>query len=131
MCIDDVLVIGKGGFYQHIDQIRVIFSSLCATGMKFNAPKCILGLKYIPYLGYVITQELIKPDMNKVQDIMDLEQHTIKTEAQALIGMVQYYGKIWLRRSHVLAPLSYASIKPKGRSILWNDNLEVSLKDIK
>ena len=78
MCIDDVLVIGKGGFYQHIDQIRVIFSSLCATGMKFNAPKCILGLKYIPYLGYVITQELIKPDMNKVQDIMDLEQHTIK-----------------------------------------------------
>ena len=55
--INNILVLGKGGFYQHIDQIRVIFARICAIGLKANAPKCIVGLKEIPFLGYIITQE--------------------------------------------------------------------------
>ena len=34
---------------------------------------------------------------------------------------------ICTRRSHVLSPLAEAAIGPKGRSITWNDNMEVLL----
>ena len=81
--------------------------------IKVNAPKCIFGLKYIPYLGYVITREGIKPDPKKVQGIMDLGQKATTTEVQALIVMFQYYWDMWHMRSHVLDFLIEADSGPK------------------
>ena len=46
--IDDILVLVKGIFYQHIYQIRVIFARMSVAGLKFNDPKVIFGLNDIP-----------------------------------------------------------------------------------
>ena len=92
----------------------MILGRLCAAGLKVNALKCSFGLKEIPYLIYVITREVIKPDPKKVQGTMDIGRPTTTTETRALTGMVQYYRDIWLRRSHVVAPLTEAYIVPKG-----------------
>ena len=54
--IDDILVLSKDCFRNHIEQLRIIFGRLHAAGLKFNAPKCSFWLKEIPYLGYVITR---------------------------------------------------------------------------
>ena len=70
--IDDILVLGKDGFENHIEKLIIIFGRMRAAGLKVNAPKCSLRLKEIPYLGYLITRGGIKPDPNKVQGIMDL-----------------------------------------------------------
>ena len=53
--IDDILVLIKDSFEEHIEQLIMVFSRLHAAGLKVNAPKCSLVLKGIPYLGYVIT----------------------------------------------------------------------------
>ena len=45
MYIDDILVLSKDNFENHIYQLRIIFCRLRAAGLKFNAPKWILGLK--------------------------------------------------------------------------------------
>ena len=37
--VDYILVLSKDIFENHIDQLRKIFSRLCAAGLKFNAPK--------------------------------------------------------------------------------------------
>ena len=96
----------------------MIFSRLHAAGLKVNAPKCSFGSKDIPYLGYVITREGIKPYLNKLQGFMNLGRPEITTVARALIGMVQYYRDMWPRRSHILAPLTEAASDPKGRQIV-------------
>ena len=111
--------------------MRIIFGRLRAAGLKVHAPKCIFWLKDIPYLGCVITRECIKPDPNKVQVIVYLGRPFTTTEARALIDMVQYYRKMWARRSHILAPLTEVAIDPKGRKILWDDALEISFKELK
>ena len=90
-----------------------------------------LGLKDIPYLGYIITWEGIKTDPKKLQGIIDIARPTTTTEARSRIGMVQYYMDMWPRRSHVLDPMMEAAIGPKGREILWNDDLEVNFREIK
>ena len=88
--IDDILLLSKDSFENHIHQLRMIFSILCAAGLKVNAPKCTFGLKEIPYLGCLITRKGIKPDPNKVQGIMDIGRPATTTEARALICMVKY-----------------------------------------
>ena len=52
--IDNILVLGKGKFYQHIYQIIFIFVRICAAGLKVNAPKCSFVLNHITYLYAIL-----------------------------------------------------------------------------
>ena len=42
--INGILVLIKERFYNHIYQLRVIFSRLRSTGLKVNSPNCIFWL---------------------------------------------------------------------------------------
>ena len=48
--IDDILVLGKDRFENHIEHPRIIFGRLRAAGLNVNAPTCSFGLNEIPYL---------------------------------------------------------------------------------
>ena len=126
--IENILVLIKESFSEHIEQPRIVFSILCAAGLKFNSPKCSFGLNYIPYLGYLITQEGIKYYPDKLQGIIDTGRPTTTNEAQAITSMVKYYRDMWPRQSHILAPMKYMASGPKGRKIIWNDALEDPFK---
>ena len=56
MYTNDILILRKNSFEKHIEKPMIIFGRLRAAGLKVNAPKCSFGLKYIPYLGHVITR---------------------------------------------------------------------------
>ena len=129
--IDDILVLCKGSFDDHMQQLRLCFSRIQQAGLKINAKKCSFGLKEIPYLGYIITREGIKPDSKKIQGIMDIERPKTTTDVKSLIGMVQYYRDMWKSRSHILAPLTEASGGPKGSKIKWTDELEQAFNNLK
>jgi hypothetical protein len=129
--IDDILVLNKGTFKDHVEQLRVCFSRIQKAGLKINAKKCSFGLKEIPYLGYIITRQGVKPDPKKIQGIMDIKRPQTTTDIKSLIGMVQYYQDMWKSRSHVLAPLTEASTGPKGSKITWTEELEHSFIKLK
>ena len=126
--IDDILVLIKNCFRKHIEHLIMIFVRLCAAYLKVNAPECSFGLKDITYIGYFITREDIKPNPKKLHGIMDLGQPATNTEERALIGMIHYYREMWIRQSHILAPMSKAASSPKDRKLLWNES---SFKEIK
>ena len=69
--INDILVFCKDCFTIHMKQLDIIFGRFGDAGLKGYYLKCSLGLKNIPYLGYLITRESIKPYPKKVQGIMD------------------------------------------------------------
>ena len=96
--IDNLLVLVKGIFSQHIDKLIFLFNRLWAAGLKVNAPKCKFGLNEIPYLVYIVIREGIKSDPKKLQVIMDIGYPTKTTEAQSLINMVQKYRYMCPRR---------------------------------
>ena len=43
--INNIIVLGKGGLSQHIDQLRAILARLRDPGLKCNAPKFSFGFK--------------------------------------------------------------------------------------
>ena len=65
-CIDNILCIGKGTFNEHLNQLEEIFWRYKKAGLKVNASKYSFGLKEIPYLGYIISIDGLKPDPKKV-----------------------------------------------------------------
>ena len=75
----------------HITQLEEIFRRFQKAGLKVNAAKYKFGLKEIPYLGYIITMEGVKPDPKKIQGIMDLNKPQTAKEMKSLIGMILFY----------------------------------------
>ena len=46
-----------------MEDLRLILARLRNSVLKSNAKRYSLGLKGIPYLGYIITQEVIETDL--------------------------------------------------------------------
>ena len=63
-----ILVLNKGFFEDHIKQLCVILKKLNAL-LNVNANKCSFGVKEITYMGYIITQDGVKPNPKKFKEI--------------------------------------------------------------
>ena len=60
--INNILVLNKGKFLDHVEQPRICFLCIRKASLKINSKKCRFGLKDITYLGYGITREGVIPD---------------------------------------------------------------------
>ena len=50
--IDDLLVISKGTFENHLEELEEVFKRLMAAGLKVNAKKSFFARRELEYLGY-------------------------------------------------------------------------------
>ena len=67
--LDDILVISKDTFQDYLAKLYQALEKLCDAGLQINAPKSIFCTTKVEYLGYVLTQEGIKPQHKKVAAI--------------------------------------------------------------
>jgi hypothetical protein len=104
-CLDDLLYISKNSLKDHLEKLEEVLRRLCNAGLKVNAEKSTLCALEIEYLGYVLTRDSIKPQSNKVQEILAIQLPTGLKQFQHFLGMVQYYHDLWARQSKMLTPL--------------------------
>ena len=104
--IDDLLVITRGSFEDHMSQLNKVLQRLKDAGLRVNAKKSFFAKDELEYLGYWITRKGIQPLPNKVEAIHNITQPTTKRQLRRFIGMVNYYRDSSIRRSHILAPLT-------------------------
>jgi len=113
--IDDLLILTKGNFDTHLDNLEKVLERLQVAGLKINASKSFFAKGELEYLGYWITRDGIQPVSKKVDAIMNIAEPRTKKELRSFIGLVNYYRDMWIRRSHVLAPLARLTSK----SVKW------------
>ena len=109
--IDDILITMSTTFEDHLIKLEQVFKRLKQAGLKVNAKKSFFGKPEIEYLGYWITRYGIQPVAKKVQALLTVAEPKSKKELRRFIGMVNYYRDMWIRRSHVLAPLTRLTSK--------------------
>jgi len=104
--IDDILVVKKGSFEEHLEQLDEVFHRCKKTGLKMNTEKCRFGLNEINYLGYIVTLTGVKPNPKKIEAIKNIQRPTTVTEVRRLMGMVQYYVATFGLNVHTYSNLS-------------------------
>ncbi len=114
--IDDLLILTKGSFEEHLERIEQVFIRLQQAGLKVNARKSFFARGELEYLGYWITRQGIKPVASKVDAILKIAEPKNRKELRSFIGVVNYYRDMWIRRSHILAPLATLT----STSTPWN-----------
>ena len=104
--IDDLLVLSRGDFPDHLEKLNTVLERIRESGLKVNANKSFFARTELEYLGYWITQNGIKPMPNKVQAILQIQHPKNRKQLRSFIGVVNYYRDMWIRRSHLLTPLT-------------------------
>ena len=104
--LDDLLLVTKGDFNEHLVQLEQALTRLSEAGLKINASKSSFCQTELEYLGYWITRNGICPVAKKVEAILKIKEPTNVKQLQRFIGMINYYRDIWPQRSKLLAPLT-------------------------
>ena len=128
--LDDLLIISNGSFDDHLQQLDTVLHRLRLVGLKINVEKSAFFAPEIEYLGYLLTKEGIKPVLNKIQAVLDLQPPSTLKQLRSLLGMIQFYRDMWQRRSHILAPLTDLVGKGK-KKIDWTNIHQKSFDEMK
>ena len=127
--IDDLLVITKGSWNDHLEQLDEVLFRLKNAGLKVNAKKSFFGKGELEYLGYWITRKGIQPVPKKIMAIQKIKTPTNKKTLRSFIGMVNYYRDMWIRRSELLAPLT--KLCSKNAKWEWTNAQQTAFNNIK
>lgn len=81
------------------------------------------------YLGQVLNEEGVKPDVSKIEAIEKMKSPTCKKELQRFIGMIQYLSKFIPSLSAEAAPLR--QLLKQNSDWVWDENNEKVFKKLK
>ena len=127
--IDDLLVLTKSLFEDHLVKLDSVLKKLKRAGLKINASKSFFAQEELEYLGYWITREGILPIKKKIEAILKIARPTSRKELRSFIGSINYYRDMWKRRSEILAPLT--KLTSEKTKWLWNDKHQKAFEQIK
>ena len=117
--MDDLLVIGTETFEKHIEQVNEVLTRLEAKQMQVNPDKSFWAKDEVAYLGFLINQQGIKPQPEKIEAMLNIKPPTNKKFLRQFIGMVNYYKELFARRSDILKPLT--DMSGKNATFVWNE----------
>ncbi len=75
------------------ERLDTVFSRLKEAGAKLKPSKCDVFKKEVSCLGYIVSQEGVKPDMTKVEVIKNWPLPQILTDIRSFIGFMSYYRR--------------------------------------
>ena len=127
--IDKLLIITKGGWYNHLVKLEWTLQRLKDNGIKCNIEKSSFGQTDMEYLGFWVTRIGIRPINKEVEAIVKITPPKNTKEVRAFIGIINYYRYMWDRRSHLLHPLTEIT-SPKVK-FKWNNVEQKTFDDIK
>jgi hypothetical protein len=107
VCIDDVLLVSKTTFLNHLFKLDEVLRRIRLAGLKINAKKSFFAKDEVESLGHWVTRKGIQPMPKKVDAMMHLEEPKIRKQLRGFIGMINYCRDMWRHRSHALAPLAH------------------------
>ena len=87
--LDDIMVFSST-LEEHLEHLSIIFGKLRQHNFKLKLKRCSFLQLETNYLGFVISEEGIKSDEQKIEAIKSLPVQTCVREVRSFIGMCSY-----------------------------------------
>ena len=130
---DDIVVCGFGDTYEaaianHDQNLKAFLRRARERNLTLNSEKLKLRQSQVPFIGHLLTAEVLKPDPSKVQATVDYPVATDLAELRTFLGMVQYLAKFCQHLSTASQPLRQLEKEVKGH---WQRSQNKAFNEIK
>jgi hypothetical protein len=88
--IDDLLV-HSASHEQHIATLGQVLQCLVQHNIKINLQKCVFGSKEVSYLGFLLTEEGIKPGTDKLKAVKNAPPPSNVHEVRQFLGLCNFF----------------------------------------
>ena len=90
--LNDMISFGKT-FEQTLENLELVFQRLRKARLVLKPSKCKLFQKSVEFLGYVVSQDGISCDPNKLEAIKNWPQPQKVKDIRSFLGLASYYRK--------------------------------------
>ena len=127
--LDDVLILGKGGFEGHLHSMRKVFERFRKHRLKLKPKKCSLFQVQVKFLGRMVSQDGVAVDPEKVETVKKWPVPTNTKEVESFLGFVNYH------REHIqgfaeIASCLYELTGPRSK-FCWEEKHEEAFQELK
>ena len=131
--IDDIVIYSKT-FEDHLKHIELAFKRLEEFNLKLQPKKCVFLPKLTKFLGYIISENGIEPDTEKIQSVKDFPTPKNQRQVRAFLGLSGYYRSMIKNYAKVAKPLTnllkHVS-STKNSPVEWTENCELAFLKLK
>lgn len=105
--LDDILIHNKT-FEGCLDLLKIVLNRLEKEGLTINIEKCTFFPTSLRYLGHIVKNGLIIPDVARITSLRHIKPATKLVEMQRLLGLFGYYQSFIPNYAQIARPLSDA-----------------------
>lgn len=127
--LDDIVVASRT-FEDHIRKLRDLANRLREANLCINIKKSKFCCQELPYLGYILSQEGLRPNPDRVQAIMGYQVPKSVRQLRRFLGMVNYYRRFIANFSELTSTLTDL-LKNKPKRVEWNMAADNAFREIK
>ena len=124
--VDDMLVKSKEEG-SHLDDLKKTFKTLRQYKMKLNLTKCAFGVSFRKFLNFMVSQEGIEANTEKVKAILEMSSPKTIKEVQKLTRRVVALNKFVSKATNKCLPF----FKTLKHAFAWTDDCETTFQELK
>ena len=114
VCYVDDICLYHLNIQEQARQLDVVLKRLAAHGLRANPEKSVFGVPRLDYLGAELSSRGIRPPVDKVQAIRDLQPPATVKELQSVLGFFNYMASYVFHYAAKVEPLQALIRKDSG-----------------
>ena len=105
VCYLDDILIYSDNLQDHRTQVKAVLEKLHVAGLFVKPMKCEFEANNTTFLGFVISQQGIEMDPEKVSEILNWEVPQTMQDVQCFLGFANFYRRFIEGYSRICTPL--------------------------
>ena len=128
--LDDV-VIHSANWDDHLRHVREVLQRLERAGLTIKPKKCQFAMSQCTYLGHVVGNGEVRPEMSKVRAVESFPTPKTKKQVRAFLGLTGYYRKFIAGYADIAMALTDLTRKNAPNTVVWTTACEKAFEALK
>ena len=126
--LDDILIYSKTP-EEHLVHLDSVLATLQKHKLHVKLKKCAFGRTSIPFLGFLVTSEGIRPDPAKIEAVKSWPPPTSVSEVRSFLGFAGFMSRFIKDYSAIAAPLTH--LTRSDVPFLWTPDAQSAFQAVK